>query len=90
MVEEEDEEVAVAETLEEMTGLPAVAFSRLHAEQHLVPGVQVHVDAGGDAHQTAGTLVQLVAVEPLELQGAGLQGGLAGLPAQRSPCHPQS
>ena len=45
MVEEEDEEVAVVETLEEMTGLPAVAFSRLHAEQHLVPGVQVHVDA---------------------------------------------
>ena len=48
--------MAVVETLEEMTGLPAVAFSRLHAEQH---------------HQ-----------------GPGLQGRLAGLPAQRSPCHP--
>ena len=90
MVKEKEEEVAVAEPLEGTTGVPAVAFSRLHAEQHLVPGVQVHVDAGGDAHQTAGTLVQLVAVEPLELQGAGLQGGLAGLPAQRSPCHPES
>ena len=89
-MEEEDEEVAVAETLEEMTGLPAAAFSRLHAEQHLVPGVQVHVDAGSVARQTAGKLVQLLAVEPLELQGAGLQGGLAGLPAQCSPCHPQS
>ena len=30
-----------------MAGLPAVAFSRLHVEQHLVPGVPVHVDDQG-------------------------------------------
>ena len=80
----------VVEALEAMAGLPAVAFSRLHAEQHLVPGVQVHVNAGGVAGQAAGSHLQLLAVEPLELQGEGQQGGQAGLSAQRSPCHPQS
>ena len=57
VVEEE-----VVEALEEMAGLPAVALSKLPVLQHLVPGVQVH---GGVARQTAGKLVQLLAVEPL-------------------------
>ena len=51
------EEVVVVVALEEaaeLAGLPAVAFSRLHVEQHLVPGVQVHVDAGGVDGQAAG------------------------------------
>ena len=85
-----EEVVVVVETLEETAGLPSVAFSRLHGEQHLVPGVQVHDDAGGVAGQAAGSHLQLLAVEPLELQGEGQQGGQAGLSAQRSPCHPQS
>ena len=58
-----------------------------------MPGVQVH-DGGSDvAGQAAGSDFQLldgVPPVPLELQGEGLKGGLAGLPAQRSPCHPQS
>ena len=48
------EEVVVVEALEGAAGLPAVAFSRLHVEQHLAPGVQVHVDAGGVDGQAAG------------------------------------
>ena len=48
------EEVVVVEALEGAAGLPAVAFSRLHVEQHLVPGVQVHVDASGVDGQAAG------------------------------------
>ena len=51
-----------------MAGLPAVAFSRLHVEQHLVPGVQVHVDAGGVAYQAAGQHLQLLVDEPRGLQ----------------------
>ena len=39
-------EVVVVEALEAIAGLPAVALSRHHVEQHPVPGVQVHVDAG--------------------------------------------
>ena len=34
-----EEEVVVVEALEGAAGLPAVAFSRLHVEQHLVPDV---------------------------------------------------
>ena len=49
-----EEEVVVVEALEGAAGLHAVAFSRLHVEQHLVPGVQVHVDAGGVDGQAAG------------------------------------
>ena len=49
-----EEEVVVVEALEGAAGLPAVAFSRLPVEQHLVPGVQVHVDAGGVDGQAAG------------------------------------
>ena len=49
-----EEEVVVVEALEGAAGLPAVAFSRLHVEQHLVPGVQVHVDVGGVDGQAAG------------------------------------
>ena len=49
-----EEEVVVVEALEGAAGLPAFAFSRLHVEQHLVPGVQVHVDAGGVDGQAAG------------------------------------
>ena len=49
-----EEEVVVVEALKGAAGLPAVAFSRLHVEQHLVPGVQVHVDAGGVDGQAAG------------------------------------
>ena len=74
------EEVVVV--IEGMTGFPAVAFSKLRVEQHLVPGVQVHVGDDDDAGQAAGSKFQL--------QGEGLKGGQAGLPAQRSPCHPQS
>ena len=48
------EEVVVVEALEGAAGLPAVAFSRLHVDQHLVPGVQVHVDAGGVDGQASG------------------------------------
>ena len=44
----------VVEALEAMAGLPAVAFSRLHVSLHLVPVVQVHVDAGAVAGQAAG------------------------------------
>ena len=54
-----------------------------------MPGVQVHDDGGGVADQAAGSDFQQLGV-PLELQGEGLKGGLAGLPAQRSPCCPQS
>ena len=54
----------VVEALEAMAGLPAVAFSRLHVEQHLVPGVQVHVDAVGVAYQAAGQHLQLLVDEP--------------------------
>ena len=39
---------------EEVVGFPDGASSRLPAEQHLVPGVQVHVDAGGVDGQAAG------------------------------------
>ena len=49
-----EEEVVVVEALEGAAGLPAVAFSSLYVEQHLVPGVQVHVDAGGVDGQAAG------------------------------------
>ena len=49
-----EEEVVVVETLVGTAGLPAVAFSRLRVEQHLVPGVQVHVDGGSVAGQAAG------------------------------------
>ena len=80
----------VAEALEAMAGLPAVAFSRLHVEQHLVTGVQVHVDAGGVAYQAAGQHLQLLVDEPRGLQGEGRQGGQAGPPAGRSLCHPHS
>ena len=84
------QEVVVVEELEGTAGLPSVAFSRLLGEQRLVPVVQVHDDAGDVAGQAAGSHLQLLAVEPLELQGEGQQGGQAGLSAQRSPCHPQS
>ena len=82
-----EEVVVVVETLE---GTASVAFSRLLGVQRLVPGVQVHDAAGGVAGQAAGSHLQLLAVEPLELQGEGQQGGQAVLSAQRSPCHPQS
>ena len=59
----------VVEALEAMAGLPAVAFSRLHVEQHLVPGVQVHVDAGGVAYQAAGQHLQLLVDVGLVHQG---------------------
>ena len=81
-----EEEVVVVEALEGAAGLPAVAFSRLHVEQHLVPGVQVHDGDDEDAGQAAGSDLQLLGEVPLELQGVGLRGGTA----QRSPCHPQS
>ena len=84
------EEVVGVEAEDETAGCPAVVFSKLHVVQHLVPGVQVHVDADCDAGQAAGSNFQLLAVVPLELQGEGLKGGQAGFPAQRSPCHPQS
>ena len=77
----------MVETLE---GTASVAFSRLLGVQRLVPGVQVHDAAGGVAGQAAGSHLQLLAVEPLELQGEGQQGGQAVLSAQRSPCHPHS
>ena len=80
----------VVEALEAMAGLPAVAFSRLHVEQHLLPGVQVHDDAGGVAYQAAGQHLQLLVDEPRGLQGEGRQGGQAGPPAGRSLCHPRS
>ena len=69
----------VAEAMEAMAGLPAVAFSRLHVEQHLVPGVQVHVDAGGVAYQAAGQHLQLLVDVP-----PGLQGRSAGGPSWTS------
>ena len=72
-------EEEVVEALEGTAGLPAVAFSRLLAEQRLVPVDQVHDDAGDVAGQAAGSHLQLLAVEPLELQGEGQQGGQAGL-----------
>ena len=61
----------------------ADAFSKHRDEQHLVPGVQVHVVAVAGL---AGVDFQL----PLGLQGEGLQGGQAGHPAGHSPYHPQS
>ena len=76
----------VVEALEAMAGLPAVAFSRLHVEQHLVPGVQVHVDVGGVAYQAAGQHLQLLVDVPPGLQGEGRQGGQAwGLAAPPAP-----
>ena len=64
----------VVEALEAMAGLPAVAFSRLHVEQHLVPGVQVHVDAGGVAYQAAGQHLQLL-VDEMSLGGSRAKVG---------------
>ena len=84
-----EEEVVVVE-LEGMTGFPAIAVSKLLVEQHLVPGVQVHVDVGGVAYQAAGQHLQLLVDVPPGLQGEGRQGGQAGPPAGRSLCHPQS
>ena len=49
-----EEEVVVVKTLEGTAGLPAIGFSRLLGEQHLVPGVQVHIDAVGVSGQAAG------------------------------------
>ena len=72
-------------------GFPDGASSRLLAEQHLVPGVQGHDDVGGGSvDQAAGRHIQLLVGVPLELKGEKRQGVQAGLPAQRSPCHPQS
>ena len=85
MAEEVVEEVVIEGT----TGVPAVAFSKRHVEQHLVPGVQVHDGGDGVAGQAAGSHFQLLGLPP-ELRGEGLKGGLAGPPAQRSPCCPQS
>ena len=83
------EEEVVVVVLGGKTGSPAVAFSKRHVEQHLVPGVQVHDGGGGVAGQAAGSGFQLLGV-PRELQGEGLQGDQAEFSARRSPCHPQS
>ena len=79
-------EEGVVEALEEMAGLPAVAFSKLP----VLPGVQVHDDDDDVAGQPAGEDIQRLGGVPLELQGEGLKGDQAELSAQRSPCHPQS
>ena len=76
---------------EVLVGFPDGASSRLPAEQHLVPGVQDHDDVGGGGvDQADGEHLQLLVDVPLELQGEEMQGVQAELPAQRSPCHPQS
>ena len=49
-----EEEVVVVHALEEMAGLPAVAFSRLPVLRHLVSGVQDHDDDDGVVCQAAG------------------------------------
>ena len=84
------EEVVVVQALEEMAGLPAVAFSRLPVLRHLVSGVQDHDDDDGVVCQAAGQDIQLLGGVPLELQGEGLKGAQVEVSAQHSPCHPQS
>ena len=84
------EEVVGVEAVDGMAGCSADVFSKLHVVQHLVPGVQVHVDADCDAGQAAGSNFQLLAVVPLELQGEGLKGAQVEVSAQHSPCPPQS
>ena len=89
MAEQGEGEVVVVG--EEVVGFPDGASSRLPAEQHLVPGVQDHDDVGGGGvDQADGEHLQLLVDVPLELQGEEMQGVQAELPAQRSPCHPQS
>ena len=85
-----EEEVVVVQALEEMAGLPAVAFSRLPVLRHLVSGVQDHDDDDGVVCQAAGQDIQLLGGVPLELQGEGLKGAQVEVSAQHSPCHPQS
>ena len=85
---EGEEVVEGVVVVEVVVDVRADVFSKHRDEQHLVPGVQVHVvaaagHAGIDFQQTS---IQL----PLGLQGEGLQGCQAGYPAGHSPCHPQS
>ena len=51
-------------------GSPGGVFSKLPAEQHLVPCVKEHDDVDG-VDQAAGKHLLLIVVVPLELQGEG-------------------
>ena len=48
--------------------------------QHLVPGVQGHVDDDGVVYQAAGLDIQLLDEVPPELQGEGLKGAQVVIP----------